>query len=387
MSQSQGPLESVSFEGGAFHDSFAKGKSSGTLQIEGDVLIFLTDSGESVVLPLETIELGSGGAADRLVFISSPQHPDWTLFTHDRKILKHPGLQRLSHTSDQVRGISKNRWMARAFTFSVLGLLVLAIGLTWLLKDPMVDYAAGKIPPSMERKIGETAFAQHTMGRKLLDTKEIEKAVDELIAPLIEAIGSDRYEFKCHVLEDPTVNAFALPGGIMVLHTGLIAKAESPEEILGVLAHELAHVTEQHSMRGLIQAAGLTLVLSATLGDVGGLAGVLVNNSAFLLRMSFSREHESEADEVGMDFLVKAGVDPRGMVRFFQRLKEIEEEMREESVTDLEVPGLELLSTHPATEQRIADLEKAIDQLTVTSYQKSEFDLDAFKDLVRKELK
>jgi len=383
---SQGPLESASYEGGAFHESFAKGKSSGVLQIKGDVLIFSTDSGESVVLPLETIELGSGGAADRLVFISSPKHPDWSLFTHDRKILKHPGLQRLTHTSEQVRGIGKKRWLARAFTLSVLGLLVLAIGLTWLLKDPLVAYAADKIPPSMEKKIGETAFAQHTMGRNLLDTDEIEASVDELIAPLIEAIGSERYEFKCHVLEDASVNAFALPGGIMVLHTGLIAKAESSEEILGVLAHELAHVTEQHSMRGLIQAAGMTLVLTATLGDVGGLAGVLVNNSALLLRMSFSREKESEADEVGMDFLVKAGVDPRGMVRFFERLKEIEEEMREESDTELEVPGLELLSTHPATEQRIADLEKAIDQLPVKNYQKSEFDLEAFKNLVRKEL-
>ena len=383
---SQSPLKSISYVGGAFHESFAKGKSSGTLRIEGDVLIFSTDSGESVVLPLETIELGSGGAADRLVFIKSPKHPDWSVFTHDRKILKHPDLQRLSHTSDQVRGIGKKRWLARAFTLSVLGLLVVAMGLTWLLKDPLVAYAADKIPPSMEKKIGETAFAQHTMGRNMLDTDEVEASVDELIAPLIAAIGSDRYEFKCHVLEDPSVNAFALPGGIMVLHTGLIAKAESPEEILGVLAHELAHVTEQHGMRGLIQAAGMTLVLTATLGDVGGLAGVLVNNSALLLRMSFSREKETEADEVGMDFLVKAGVDPRGMVRFFERLKEIEEERDDAGITDIDVPGLELLSTHPATEQRIADLEKAIDRLAVTSYQKSKFDLDAFKELVRKEL-
>jgi predicted Zn-dependent protease len=268
----------------------------------------------------------------------------------------------------------------------VLALAIGGIFLLWLLKDPLVELAASQIPVAVEEKIGETAFAQHTLGRKLLDSDEIQAAVEELIGPLVAAVGSERYEFECHVIEDATVNAFALPGGITVLHTGLIMKAESAEEILGVLAHEIAHVTEQHSMRGLIQAAGLTLVLSATFGDVGGLAGVLVNNSAFLMQMSFSRDHESEADEVGMEFLVKADIDPRGMVSFFERLRKLEQEAREEGGTELTIPGLELLSTHPATEERIAELEKAIDQLSKTSYQKSGFDLEAFQELVRKEL-
>jgi hypothetical protein len=289
---SQGPLDSTAnFDGGAFHESFAKGgKSSGTLQIEGDVLRFFTEADgqkvERVVFPLETVELGSGGASDRLVFFKSPRHPDWSLFTHERRILKHPALQRLSNTSEQARGISRKRWLARAFTLGVLGVMVLGVLGLWLLKDPMVKYTAGKIPASVEEKIGETAFAQHTLGRNLLDSKEMEVAVQELVAPLLEAIGSERYEFQVHVLEDASVNAFALPGGITVLHTGLILKAESPEEILGVMAHEIAHVTEQHSMRGLIQAAGTTLVLSAVFGDIGGLGGVLINNSGFLLRMS-----------------------------------------------------------------------------------------------------
>lgn len=381
----------ANYEGGAFHESFEKGgKSSGTIQIDADVLRFFTEADghpiERVVFPLETIELGSGGASDRLVFFKSPKHPDWALFTHERKILKHPALKRLTNTSDQVRGISRKRWLARAIVLGVLGLFVVAMLAVWLLKDPMVKYTAGKIPVSVEKKIGETAFAQHTLGRNLLDSDEMEAAIQELVSPLIAAIASERYEFQVHVMEDASVNAFALPGGITVLHTGLIQKAETAEEILGVMAHEIAHVTEQHSMRGLIQAAGTTLVLSAMFGDIGGLGGVLINNSGFLLRMSYSRELESEADEVGMEFLVKAKIDPQGMVAFFERLKAIEEEMREEGGMDVSVPGMELLSTHPATDERIADLQKSIDQLSKTSYQKSDFDLAAFKELVRKEI-
>jgi predicted Zn-dependent protease len=121
-------------------------------------------------------------------------------------------------------------------------------------------------------------------------------------------------------------------------------------------------------------------------GDIGGLGGVLINNSGFLLRMSYSRELETDADAVGMDYLIKAQIDPQGMVAFFERLREIEQEMLEEGGVDLSVPGMELLSTHPATEERIADLQKAIDQLSETSYRKSEFDLAAFKELVRKQV-
>lgn len=393
---SQGRLDATAnFEGGAFHERFEKGgKSSGTLQIDGGVLRFSTEAdGVLVVFPLETIELGAGGAADRLVFVTSPQYPGWSLFTHDRKILKHPALGRLAHTGNQVRGLGRQRWLARGFAFGVLGLLVVAMLLLWMLKDPMVKYAAGKIPLSVEKKIGDAAFAHHTMGRTLLDSKEMKASVAELVGPLLKAIGESdgdvgaaRYSFEVHVLEDASVNAFALPGGITVLHTGLILKAETPEEILGVMAHEIAHVTEQHSMRGLIQAAGTTMLLSAVLGDVGGLGGVLINNSSFLLRMSFSREKESEADAVGLGFLVKAGIDPQGMVAFFERLRQIEEEMLADGGMDISVPGMELLSTHPATEQRIADLQKAIDQLSKTSYRKSDFDLQALQELVRKEI-
>ena len=389
---SQGPLESTAnYEGGAFHESFEKGgKSSGTLQIDADVLRFFTEEEgqqlERVVFPLETVELGSGGASDRLVFFKSPKYPDWSLFTHDRRILKHDALKRLTHTSDQVRGISRKRWLARAFTLGVLGPVggrrarpVVAEGSD----DPLRGGQDSRFGRGENRRdCVRTAYP----GRNLLDSKEMEASVQELVAPLLEAIGSERYEFQVHVLEDASVNAFALPGGVTVLHTGLILKAETPEEILGVMAHEIAHVTEQHSMRGLIQAAGTTLLLSAVFGDIGGLGGVLINNSGFLLRMSYSRELETEADAVGMDYLVKANIDPQGMVAFFERLREIEKEMQEEGGVDLSVPGMELLSTHPATDERIADLQKAIDHLVKTSYQKSEFDLAGFKELVRNEI-
>ena len=85
----------------------------------------------------------------------------------------------------------------------------------------------------------------------------------------------------------------------MAIHTGLILKAESAEEVLGVMAHEMAHVELQHSMRNLVEMVGLYGIISAVLGDVSGIAAILVNNAPYLMQMKFSRDHEREADAMG----------------------------------------------------------------------------------------
>ena len=170
-------------------------------------------------------------------------------------------------------------------------------------------------------------------------------------------------------MRDPVLNAFAVPGGKVVLHSGLILAAESPEEIAGVLAHEIAHVTRQHSMRQLVSTLGLYLLAQAFLGDMQGLMAVLLDNGSYLLTLKFSRDHESDADEVGLGYMRAAGIDPQGMVEMFRKLQAAHEEMNEEmsgeieeatGAEDLSMP--DFLSTHPDTGERIEAMQKLLEQ-------------------------
>ena len=149
--------------------------------------------------------------------------------------------------------------------------------------------------------------------------------------------------YRFHLADDKLVNAFALPGGDIVVNRGLIAATHDAGELAGVLAHEIQHVALRHSLKGMIRSAGMSLLFSMLIGDLGTtLVGQAAENLAGL---KFSRDAESEADAEGFNLLVARGIDPRGMVRFFATLA------GESGATP---PAL--LSTHPASAEREAAL-------------------------------
>jgi beta-barrel assembly-enhancing protease len=152
-------------------------------------------------------------------------------------------------------------------------------------------------------------------------------------------------------------NAFALPGGHIVVSTGLLQLAEMPEELLGVLAHEIAHVTLKHSFRKTVARAGPILVMRIFLGGSRGALGLLGGASALLVNESFSQEYELEADEQGWNYLVTARIDPSGMIRILQKLE------REEETTSARSSLSQAFSTHPAMKKRIQRLESKARQL------------------------
>ena len=166
----------------------------------------------------------------------------------------------------------------------------------------------------------------------------------------------------------------------MAIHTGLLLKANSAEEVAGVMAHELAHVTEQHGVSNLIEAAGLYLLVTALFGDTTGLLAMIANNAPALLQMKFSRDHEREADKRGFEFLMAAEIDPQGMVSFFKKMHLHQEEKGTNTIPDF-------LSTHPATTKRINNLEQLIgNSLNRGNYTPIDLNYDAFKARLRKKL-
>jgi predicted Zn-dependent protease len=155
-----------------------------------------------------------------------------------------------------------------------------------------------------------------------------------------------RYRYQWFVAENPEVNAFDLPGGVIVVHTGLLKAADSVGEVAGVLAHEIQHVEQRHALRAMIHELGWRAVLALALGDLSG--GVWGDLAGRLGGLSYGRDLERAADLGGLDALRRAGIAPDGMLDFFGKLAR------------REGPGVALLASHPATDERIEALRRAI---------------------------
>lgn len=347
------------FEAGAFHPDHGNRRVSGTLRIDGGMVGFQGDAG-FFAFPLDSVQVSLGGASDRLVFFAHENFPKASIFTADQRILDHPAFAQNATLARARARIRTRKLVARCVTLGILGLIVAAVAGLWFAKNPMVRAVASKVPGEWEQKLGDTAFAQVSLGSKFITDEAVKKQLELLAAPLLAAVPQDRYKFKLHIIENATLNAFALPGGNVAFHTGLLLAADTPEEVLGVLAHELSHVTEQHGMRGIVEGLGLYAIVTTFFGDVSGVAAILVNNAPFLLTQKFSRDHEREADEQGFRYLEAAKLNPRGLITFFEKMRREEEKLKEKLPGGEALDALSFLSTHPATAERMARLEKLL---------------------------
>lgn len=241
---------------------------------------------------------------------------------------------RKPETSRGTRGI------VAALVFVTVGLPLLLLGTLAWQHERIAAWAVSHIPVEQEARLGEIFFEQHRAQLRLVEGPALD---------MVRGIGTkltrdSKYRYRFHVAEDKSVNAFAMPGGYVVVHTGLIQLAQTPEELAGVLAHEVQHVEQRHGLRGMAQSLGLYAALSLLVGDTSGLASL----GGRLLDLKFSRDHETEADREGLQALVKAGINPAGMRDFFGRLAERNK---------LEMG---LLSTHPASAGRMAEMDRMI---------------------------
>ena len=384
---SHGP---VSFAAQAFHPDLPGGRGPGELRIEGAKVVFTPSevmgdaAGRPIEIPFDGLEMRLGGASDRLIFFSHPDLDEVSVYTSDHAVLDHPSLAAQPAVAAQVQGVRGKKTRARMITAAILVALVGAIVGLVLLKDPLVGLVTDWVPASAEVKLGEVFFRQIRASTDLVQDPTLDADLDALVEPLLRAIPETGYPFDFHLAHDPTLNAFAIPGGHVVLHSGLILEAESAEEVLGVLAHEIAHVTERHSLRQLVSAAGMYVLVQALLGDVSGLVAVIADGGLRLLTLEFSRDHEREADDVGFDILVQAGIDPRGMVAFFETLRAEQEELLGDSSAAHD--KLTFLSTHPATDERIDHLETRLVDAEARNFDPVVFDFEGFKERLRHEL-
>lgn len=244
-------------------------------------------------------------------------------------------------------------------------ILVLLLPITTIADDlpELGDVSQATITPRQEKQLGYQIMRQIRADPSFLDDPEITSYLNNLGRRLVSTSNETQpgQSFEFFALQDPTINAFALPGGFMGFNSGLIIAAQSESELAGVMAHEIAHVTQKHLARmiagqqhlGLISTiAGLAIAILASRSNPhAGQAAIVASQAAAIQsRLNFTRKHEKEADRIGFNILHRAGFDPHGMSAFFERLQ-LAGRYRENGAPSY-------LRTHPLTYERIADIEQ-----------------------------
>lgn len=239
-----------------------------------------------------------------------------------------------------------------------LALIVGFLSGGYLLFHYSAPAVANLIPFEWEQKIGEFALENYQIGKKSVEDAQVNDAVNAIVARIDRFDGAN-IDYRVTVVDTEAINAFAFPGGYVVVTTGLIENADNPEQVAGVLAHELTHVLERHGMRKLVRQAGLGVLLGIVFGDVSALSR-LVELAAQLDSLSFDRDQERAADDGAIKIMTEAGLSPRHLAAFFETL-------RQQDSLSGSIP--ELLQTHPLTDERIKRVSAAAEPERVFQFE------------------
>ena len=246
----------------------------------------------------------------------------------------------------------------RAPHFLVLLLLAMPGVLAQSLPD-LGEAAQSALTPAQERQIGVSIMKEVRSDPGYYDDAEVTDYVTSVGNRLASRSSDTRQSFEFFMMRDPQINAFAMPGGKIGVHTGLVVAAQSESEMAGVLGHEISHVTQRHIARMIsnqqtsqwVSLAAFAIALLAARSNSQISQAALVAGPALAIQqqLNFSRDFEREADRIGLQMLEKAGFDPRGMELFFERLQ------RATRLYEGGAPSY--LRTHPITYERISDMQ------------------------------
>jgi len=229
----------------------------------------------------------------------------------------------------------------------------------------------------LERKLGEAIMVQGRRDPAYIDDPDVRQYLGSMGRNLAAHAPGGVSDIDVFGVRDTSINAFAMPGGYIGIHSGLIVSSDSESELAGVLAHEIGHVAQRHIARGFTQqsqnsglmmatmAAALVAALAGGSSDLATGVAAFGQAAAVNRQLSFSRDAEREADRAGFDMMRKAGYDPAGMVRMFGRLMNA-------SRLNEGAGGGAYVSTHPLSIQRMSDIQGRLNAAPASAYKDSD---------------
>jgi len=226
------------------------------------------------------------------------------------------------------------------------------------------DESATILSPAQERKLGEDFMRTARKRLEILDDPELNEYIRGLGRRIVAHSGRSADEFRFFLVNDSNINAFAVPGGFIGVHTGLVLAARDEAELAAVLAHETAHITQRHIPRLLAEAQRTTgpamaamlaaILLAGASGQAAQAAATITMATVAQQQLNYTRAFEQEADRIGMTILADAGYDARAMPDFFDQL------LNWSRLYETDLP--EFLRTHPITTRRLAETRDQAEQ-------------------------
>lgn len=211
-----------------------------------------------------------------------------------------------------------------------------------------------------EQQLGDKFALEIEKQHKIVNDPQVQSYIEGVGKRLLTGVRKTEFPYTFQVVQDDSVNAFAIPGGHTYVNTGLIKAAESEAELAAVMAHEINHVVARHSTRQMTQQYGYNLIASLLLGNQGELSKLAADMFGKAGHMYYSREMESQADALGVETMYQAGYNPQGMVTFFKKL----------AAAGQGDPGklARFFSSHPETVERINAIQQDIAKLPGKEY-------------------
>jgi predicted Zn-dependent protease len=241
-------------------------------------------------------------------------------------------------------------WRLVAISILATGLILFPVRSSWAI----FDFMAGGLSIEKEKQIGEQFLLEVQQEVPLIDDPYLTSYINHLGQKLVAQMGPQPFKYRFFIVKDPTMNAFAVPGGYIFIHTGMIRMADREGELAGVMAHEISHVYCRHMSKMMEKSRIVTVasligaLASVFLGGLGQplLVGSMAAGESAMLK--YSRDNEAEADAHGFWWMIKAGYNPRDMVSIFSKMN------KQRWLEGGKIPIY--LATHPDTDNRIVEL-------------------------------
>lgn len=284
----------------------------------------------------------------------------------------------LSDTISKEIANSNDTWLKKLMKQKIVVLLTMLVVLIvsgYLLLVNLIPFLGSKmISRDMEIKMGNN-LKQLMIDEARLMGAEVDTTGTKNLQAFADKIKlSSEYPIRMTLVKSDLVNAFALPGGQVIVYSGMLKKISNAETLVALLAHESTHVNERHSLRSLLRSAANGILISIVFNDATGVSAALVSNAETLNGLYYSRSLETEADHKGMDLMISNGVDAKGMQQLMNLLKE-----------EGDVPeSLSFISTHPLTEKRINATETYINEHPRKISKRNDLEI-SFSELKRSE--
>lgn len=313
------------------------------LTVAPEALHFVLSSGETKQWPYDQIRQTQGaysGEPVRLergaesVVIASP-----ALLT----AIHETAPTMVQHFHNPSSRKARMRWTLCA----ALGTLLMVLGLYRWGIPGMAAAATPYVPLAWEEALGREVTEQLAPETRQCHDPDRLRKLDQVVQALTTTRATSPYHIRLSILDTPAVNAFAAPGGRVVILRGLLEKTESPEQLAGVLAHELQHVYQRHTTRAILEQTATTFLLTTISGDLSGGLVWGLEGARTMGTLHYSRAHETEADVEGLRMLQAARLDPAAMIAFYGIMH---------NGAEAHAGPPDFLSTHPDMGERLAIL-------------------------------